>query len=216
VHCVRYLMQMRISSYVTAALVLTTATTDCFRFSEDASRVSDTGTDATVLEVGVDGNVDAPAPICDRYGYPLVESAMTALIPKVQADCRIQRFFGAMPASALRHMQECMALQVGSIMRCSRGGTRIKYPGPDSLGILCRDMRGSHQALGIRPEEFDAMIEDVLGALGDAKIAATDLATIGDVLKFQRTDIVSLADAGRSDACPSESGAAPTDAMLGD
>lgn len=192
---------------IRALVLLATAAIGCFRFSEDPARTFEAGVDATVSDTAA----DTPPTMCDRYGYATVEGAMAALIPKLQADCRIQRFFGAMPPAALAHMQECMALQVGSIMRCSRGGVRIKYPGLDSKGILCRDMRGSHQSLGIHAEDFDAMMDDVLAVLSDAKISADDLAAIGDVLRFQRGDIVNPGDAGRGDACVADSGAAPTD-----
>lgn len=182
------------------ALLALTAGIGCFRFTEDPARTIEAGVDATTT-------ADALPTMCDRYGYATVEGAMATLIPKLQADCRIQRFFGAMPPAALTHMQECMALQLGSIMRCSRGGSRIKYPGPDSKGNLCRDMKGSHQSLGIHPEDFDAMIDDVLLALAEAKVDKDDLAVIADALRFQRTDIVNPGDSGRGDACASETSA---------
>jgi hypothetical protein len=50
----------------------------------------------------------------------------------------------------------------------------------------------------------------MLAVLADAKISAADLATVADVLRFQRTDIVNPGDAGRGDACASEA-SAPVD-----
>lgn len=190
-------------------------TVGCFRFSEEPARTFDGGADTTVADTGtVDASQPEAAPtMCDRAGgYAVLDKAMTALIPKLKADCRIDRFFLAMPEPALEHMRECMALQLASIMRCSRDGAPIKYPRLDSKGAQCRDMLNAHKAVGVHAEDFDAMIDDMLAVLAEAKtISAADLALVADVLRFQRQDIVNPGDAGRGDACKSEAGTPPVD-----
>jgi hypothetical protein len=89
-------------------------------------------------------------------------------------------------------------------MRCSRDGVRVKYPNVDSKGELCRDMKTSHQGLGIHDADFDALLDDAASVLTAAGVSAEDLAAIADVLRFTRSDIVNPGDAGRGDACVSE------------
>ena len=147
--------------------------------------------------------------MCDRNGgFAVIDKAMTDLIPKLKADCRIDRFFLGMAEARVEHMRDCMALQLGSIMRCSINGERVKYPRLDRKGEQCRDMLGAHRTLGIHPQDFDGMIDDMLAVLADAKVSAADLASIADVLRFQKADIVKPGDAGRGDACASEASTA--------
>lgn len=184
----------------------------CFRFTEDPMKsfTADAGADTTapIVDTGV---ADAAPTMCDRNGgFAAVDKAMTALVPKLKTDCRIDRFFLGMQDPRMEHMRDCMALQLGSIMRCSLNGERIKYPRLDRRGEQCKDMLGAHRTLGIHSQDFDAMIDDMLAVLAEAKISAADLATVADVLRFQRTDIVNPGDAGRGDACASEA-APPAD-----
>lgn len=186
------------------------------RFDEDPPKTvpPDAAPDTTTVEdtAVVDAATDAPPTVCDRSGgYAVVDKAMTDLIPKLKADCRIDRFFVAMDEAKLAHMRECMALQLASIMRCSKDGVRVKYPTLDSKGVQCRDMLNAHKTVGVHAEDFDAMIDDMLAVLGEAKtISAADLAAVAEVLRFQRQDIVNPGDAGRGDACASEA-SAPVD-----
>jgi hypothetical protein len=205
-HRVRYSKRMRISACA-GGFVIAAMFVGCFRFTEDPMRTvtADSGADSTVVEdTGTEVAVDAAPTLCDRNGgYPVVQKAMGDLVTKLKADCRVDRYFLSMAPDRLQHMQECMALQLGWIMRCPG----VKYPAADSKGAECRDVRKSHQALGIHNEDFDGMLDDILAVLTDAKIAPADLASIMDALKIQRTDIVNPGDAGRGDACVSETAA---------
>lgn len=178
----------------------------CLRFSEDPARiVDDDAGDATVADAATDLGIETSPTMCDRYGgFATVEKATADLVAMLAADCRVDRFFVGLSPESRAHMQECMALQIGSIMQCSREGVRVKYPALDSKGALCRDMKTSHQGLGIHDADFDALIDDTLAVLSKAAIAGDDLALLADVLRFQRADIVNPGDAGRGDACASE------------
>lgn len=170
-------------------------------FTEDTG-VAAADTSTVVVDTGV---ADAPPTMCDRNGgFAAIDKAMTDLLPKVMTDCRIDRFFLGLSEARAEHMRDCMALQLGSIMRCSLNGERIKYPRLDRKGEQCKDMLGAHKSLGVHPQDFDAMVDDMLAVLADAKINAADLAAVADVIRFQRTDIVNPGDAGRGDACASE------------
>jgi len=181
----------------------------CFRFVEEPQRniTLDAGQDSTVVveDAAPEVAADTPPSMCERNGgYPVVEKAMADLVTKLKTDCRVDRYFLAMTTERLQHMQECMALQLGWIMRCPG----VRYPSTDLKGEACRDVHKTHEGLGIHNEDFDAMIDDILAVLTDAKIASNDLVSIGDALRIQRTDIVNPGDAGRGDACTpvSESG----------
>ncbi len=175
---------------------------------------ADSGADTLVAEdVGAEVAADAAPTICDRNGgYPVVQKAMGDLVTKLKTDCRVDRYFLSMAADRLQHMQECMAIQLGWIMRCPG----LKYPSADSKGEACRDVHKVHEGLGIHNEDFDAMVDDILAVLTEAKIPAADLVTIADALKIQRTDIVNPGDAGRDGACVPETGAGDTGVDTGE
>ncbi len=167
----------------------------------------DAGAETSVEDAASEIATDAPPSMCERYGgKPTVDAAMAALITNLKTDCRVDRYFLSMTTDRLQHMQECMAAQLAWIMRCPG----VKLPATDSKGEECRDIRKSHEALGIHNEDFDAMLDDILAVLTTAKIDAADLATISDALKIQRVDVVNPGDAGRGDACVSDSGGADT------
>jgi len=170
----------------------------CVRFSEDAP-VS--FADATVV---VDAAAEVGETACDRAGgYAAIEGALRTLPDALAGDCRVGTRFVALAPDRRAHLAECMALQLGSILKCARNGVRIKYPTVDANGVLCRDMRGAHRGMGVTPGEVDAFVEHVLTLLMRTKIPTADLNAVRDVLKFQRGDIIER-DAGVSDACPSD------------
>ena len=195
--------------------VLSTLSVGCFRFTEEAAKTIDGGSDSSVEDTAVADTAPPPLgnTICSRLtgGYTTVQKAMNDLMPKLKADCRIDRFFLTLDATKSAHMIDCMARQLGSVMSCAdSAGLKMKYPTVDSKGVQCKDMLNAHKTLGIHPEDFDGMIDDILAVLADAKMSAADIALVADVLRFQRQDIVNPGDAGRGDACASEA-SAPVD-----
>jgi hypothetical protein len=195
----------------------------CFRFKEeapnatvtdDASAVVDTGSEAATP----DAQGETAPQLCDRYGgFVAAQNAAAATIGKVTTDCRIDRFFLGLTVEQVNHLRECLALQLGSIMRCTKDGVRVKYPNVDSKGKQCLDMKGSHKdkGLAIFAEDFDAFVDDTVEALSEQKLSAEDLAAVADVLRFERTDIQNpIEDAGRGEACVPEGGTADTGAAV--
>jgi hypothetical protein len=179
----------------------------CFRFSEEPMRTitEDAGPDTTVADTAPEAAADTGPTMCDRYGGRAVaDNAMAALVTKLKADCRVDRYFLSMTADRLTHMQECMATQLAWIMRCPG----VKLPATDSKGAECKDIHQSHKGLGIHNEDFDAMLDDILATLTDAKLSPADLTAIADALRIQRTDVVNPGDAGRGDACIIDTGSA--------
>ncbi|MGZ5970936.1 MAG: hypothetical protein ACXWP4_24870 [Polyangiales bacterium] len=198
-------------------LVATLASVACFRFKEEAPTPTVTD-DAAATETATvpDAQGETAPTMCDRYGgFATAEKAATATIAKVSADCRIDRFFLGLSTDQVTHIRECLALQLGSIMRCSRDGVRVKYPNLDSKGVQCKDMRTSHQGKGLAifAEDFDAFVDDTVDSLAEQKLSAEDLAAVADVLKFERTDVQNpIPDAGRGEACVPEGGTPDTSA----
>jgi len=203
-------------SVVCAVAVLSTAVLLGCRFQEDPMRsiTDDAALDATLEDTAAEVATDTPPSMCERYGgKATVDKAMADLITTLKMDCRVDRYFLPMTADRLQHMQECMAAQLGWIMRCPG----VKLPAVDSKGAECRDIHQSHKGLGVHNEDFDAMIDDILAVLTAAKVAPADLTAISEALRIQRTDIVNPGDAGRGDACiPETGGAADTGVDTGE
>lgn len=205
------------SAVCAVAVAVTALALGCFRFKEEEARTftADSGADTLVVEdTGIDATTDAAPSMCERYGgKATIDTAMAELITKLKTDCRVDRYFLSMTADRLQHMQECMAVQLAWIMRCP--GTKY-IPSTDSKGEACRDIHTTHKGLGIHNEDFDAMLDDILAVLTAAKIEPADLVAITDALKIQRTDIVNPGDAGRGDACVSETSTGDTGVDTGE
>ena len=164
----------------------------CVRVYDEAK--PDAGGDAGV-EVAVTPSA------CDKYGgYAGVQPFAASIVDALVADCRIGAHFKALPADRVPHVRECIALQLASILQCSRDGVRMKYPAVDSKGVLCRDMRSSHAGNGLTSGDFDAFVDVVHDTLSDAKMNADDLARVTGVLgnPFNRKDISESPSSGLS------------------
>lgn len=158
-----------------SSLLLTTLSvivaTGCARTYDDKA-VADSGPSPSV-----DATVDVgPPSSCDvEYGgYTGAQVVAEKLVARLQSDCRIQQYFTALPADRMAHTEECLAMQVASILGCTKSGARVKYPGLDSKGLLCRDMKSAHSGNGLSAGDFAAWIEDLRLAFADAKFDADD------------------------------------------
>lgn len=149
------------------------------------------------------GGVGLP-PLCTKYGgYPTVEKVVGDLVGALVADCRISPFFTSLTPAKQQHLGDCLTKQVAVLMHCPN----IKYD-TDSTGAECRDMKVSHKGLGIRKEDFDALLEDVVATLTKDGVAKEDIAAMAPALQYLRDDIVTnsapgptkpICDAGASD-----------------
>ena len=145
-----------------------------------------------------DGAGGEPPSICERYGgYVAIETIVGDIVDAVFADCRIAGYFAGMPPETRKHMTGCMAKQMAILTKCPG----IKYD-TDEDGAACRDMKTSHAGLGVRQEDFDAFIEDVVVTLTAAGIAQTDLDALDPALSYLKKDIVTNSAPGLSkDGC---------------
>lgn len=157
------------------ALLGLVSTFACVRVYDDASK-PDAAHDAPAVIGGV----------CDQKygGYPFVETLGSKVVDGLLADCRVKAYFTALPPDRLNHLRECFAMQFGSILQCTRDGARVKYPGLDSRGVLCRDMKSSHAGNGLTQADFSAFVAIIDGVLDAAKVEEADtqavLATFGN------------------------------------
>jgi hypothetical protein len=168
----------------------------CVRVYDDKSEHTDAGHDAASV---------APSACDTKYGgFPFAQDAANDLVKYLLDDCRISRHFAAIPPSRLPHLRECLALQIASVLQCSRDGVRVKYPAVDSQGVLCRDMKTAHIGNGFTSQDFDAFLEVVKDVLEDAKVDDDDITHVLGVLgnPYTEKDIVESSAPGFSKPLP--------------
>src|SRR5437773_796194 len=100
----------------------------------------------------------------DRLGG---KTAITAVVDefvgRVAADNRINHFFAATASNPAQLASFKMKL-VDQI--CQAAGGPCKYTG--------KDMKTSHQGMGITRADFNALVEDLVGALDKFKVGAAE------------------------------------------
>jgi hypothetical protein len=179
-----------------------------------ASGTSSSGSSASGTGGAGGGNETASAtgtggmglpPLCVKYGgYSTVEKVVGDLVGALVADCRISPFFTSLTPAKQQHLGDCLTKQVAVLMHCPG----IKYD-TDSTGGECRDMKASHKGLGVRADDFDALIEDVVATLTKDGVAKEDIAAMAPALLYLKDDIVTnsapgsakqICDAGAGDA----------------
>lgn len=113
-------------------------------------------------------------------GKPAITAVVDEFVARVAADSRINAFFAATAADPQR-----LAAFKGKLVDqiCQASGGPCKYAG--------KDMKSAHAGMGIRDADFNALVEDLVGALDKFKVAAADKNTLLGVLGPMRTDIVS-------------------------
>ena len=100
----------------------------------------------------------------DRLGG---KTAITAVVDefvgRVAADNRINHFFAATASNPAR-----LAAFKGKLVDqiCQAAGGPCKYAG--------KDMKAAHQGMGISTADFNALVEDLVGALDAFKVAKAD------------------------------------------
>ena len=106
------------------------------------------------------------------------KDAITAVVEKfvgiVVADDRINGFFKNADAANLKKQ---LVDQI-----CSATGGQCKYAG--------KDMKTAHAGMKVKQADFDALVEDLVKALDNAKVADADKQTLLGVLGPMKTDIV--------------------------
>jgi hemoglobin len=112
-------------------------------------------------------------------GKPAITAVVDEFVARVAADSRINAFFAATAADPQR-----LAAFKGKLVDqiCQASGGPCKYTG--------KDMKSAHAGMGIREADFNALVEDLVGALDKFKVAAADKNTLLGVLGPMKGDIV--------------------------
>ena len=116
----------------------------------------------------------------DRLGG---KAAITAVVDefvgRIAADKRINAFFAATASDPAR-----LAAFKGKLVDqiCEASGGPCKYTG--------KDMKTAHKGMGITEADFNAVVEDLVGALDKFKVAPEDKQALLGVLGPMKSQIV--------------------------
>jgi hemoglobin len=122
----------------------------------------------------------AQKPLYDRLGG---KAAITAVVDefvgRVAADNRINHFFAATASNPAR-----LAAFEGNLVDqiCQAAGGPCKYTG--------KDMKAAHQGMGITTADFNALVEDLAGALDKFKVGKAEKDQLLGVLGPMQSAIV--------------------------
>lgn len=111
------------------------------------------------------------------------KKAITAVVDefagRVAADTRINRYFAAAAADPKRLASFKMKL-VGQIRQASGGP--CNYTG--------KDMKTAHMGMGVTSADFNALVEDLVGALDKFKVGEKEKSDLLGALGPMKSDIV--------------------------
>jgi hemoglobin len=116
----------------------------------------------------------------DRLGQrKSITAVVDEFVARVAADKRINSFFGA-TASDPKRMATFKTNLVDQI--CEASGGPCKYKG--------KDMKTAHMGMGISGADFNALVEDLVGALDKFKVGQHEKDQLLGVLGPMKKDIV--------------------------
>jgi hemoglobin len=116
----------------------------------------------------------------DRLGgKTAIVAVVDEFVGRVAADKRINAFFAA-TAGDPKRLAGFKGKLVDQI--CQASGGPCKYTG--------KDMKAAHAGMGVKGADFDALVEDLVGALDKFKVAAADKNALLGVLGPMKADIV--------------------------
>ena len=116
----------------------------------------------------------------DRLGgTPAITAVVDEFVARVAADKRINRYFASVASDAAR-LTAFKGRLVDQI--CQASGGPCKYAG--------KDMKSAHAGMGITGAEFDALVEDLVGALDRFKVGPCEKEQLLGALGPMKTDIV--------------------------
>ena len=159
----------------------------CFVDNPDAlAPVADSGVEPISDATAALPDAEATTPLCTKYGgFGTVQAIIGRLFQSLLADCRISKYFSSLTTDRQVHLYDCLVDQVAVVLGCPG----IKYD-VDSNGVDCRDMRASHKGLAIRGDDFDALVEDLVGVLQGLQVEQADIEALAPTLESLRSDIV--------------------------
>ena len=118
---------------------------------------------------------DNDATLYDRLGgQSAIESVVDQFIANLATDTRINGYFASTDMPRLKRL---LVEQL-----CEATGGPCKYTG--------RDMKSSHAGLGIDKEDFNALIENLEGALNEFNVSKADQKELLKVLQSMAPDII--------------------------
>lgn len=118
---------------------------------------------------------DNDATLYDRLGgQSSIESVVDQFIANLATDTRINGYFASTDMPRLKRL---LVEQL-----CEATGGPCKYTG--------RDMKSSHAGLGIDKEDFNALIENLEGALNEFNVSKADQKELLKVLQPMAPDII--------------------------
>ena len=116
----------------------------------------------------------------DRLGgTPAITAVVDEFVARVAADKRINRYFASVASDPAR-LKAFTGKLVDQI--CQASGGPCKYTG--------KDMKSAHAGMGITGAEFDALVEDLVGALDRFKVGPREKEQLLGALGPMKTDIV--------------------------
>ena len=116
----------------------------------------------------------------DRLGgKKAITAVVDEFVGRCAADKRINAFFGA-TASDPKRLKTFKGNLVDQI--CQAAGGPCKYKG--------KDMKTAHMGMGVSGPDFDALVEDLVGALDKFKVGAHEKDQLLGALGPMKTDIV--------------------------
>ena len=119
-------------------------------------------------------------PLYDRLGgKKAIAAVVDEFVARVAADKRINAFFGAAASDPAR-LKTFKANLVDQI--CQASGGPCNYAG--------KDMKTAHMGMGVSGADFDALVEDLVGALDKFKVGAHEKDQLLGALGPMKTDIV--------------------------
>jgi hemoglobin len=121
------------------------------------------------------GKPAAGKPLYDRLGgTPAITAVVGNFVTRVGNDQRINARFAN---TDLAHLKQMLVEQI-----CQASGGPCKYTG--------KDMKAAHAGQKVTDEEFNALVEDLQGALNELKVGAPEQKDLLGALGPMRPDIV--------------------------
>ena len=116
----------------------------------------------------------------DRLGgKKAITAVVDEFVGRVAADSRINKFFAATAADPKR-LKSFKGKLVDQI--CEASGGPCKYKG--------KDMKSAHMGLGVSSGDFNALVEDLVGALDKFSVSTHEKDQLLGALAPMKTDIV--------------------------
>jgi len=120
----------------------------------------------------------APASLYVRLGEkPAIEAVIDKFLANVVADARISSFFSHLDAAGVAKLRGHLVDQV-----CMATGGPCTYGG--------KDMVAAHKGMGITEAQFGALVEDLVKALDELGVPATEKGELLGALGGMKPDIV--------------------------